>query len=161
MLKKLLTASACAACQGCCVFESYDIWNTPVLSNAVRQKAEALLPDAEFIHAGEASWRFRIRDAGEQFPCPLLDPKQGCLLGEDKPLMCKLYPFQIAELNGRLCITLSALCEVLMQREIGELLRFVKEELAEPVFTYAAAHPDEVLPHDGMSPILLWKPQEI
>lgn len=161
MLNKLLTLSECAACQGCCVFESYDIWNTPVLSDAVRRKTETLLPDAEFISHGTESWRFRIQDAGELFQCPLLHSEKGCLLGEEKPFMCRIYPFQIAELDGRQMITLSPLCDAMMRHPIGTLLHFLKEEAADQIFAYAAAHPDEVQPYDGMSLILLWKPQEI
>ena len=81
MLTKLLSRATCADCQLCCVFDRYDVWETPVLSDEIRQKAQALLPDAEFVSKGESSWLFRIREFDEDglFRCPLLDPAKGCL----------------------------------------------------------------------------------
>ena len=159
MLTQLLRRETCAACRSCCWFNSYDIWSTPVLNGETRLKAEALLPDAKFLQKGENAWVFRIEelDAEDNFPCPLLDPDKGCMLGTDKPFTCSLWPVQIMEIGGRQAITLSPLCAEIQKQPLAAILSFIKEELADRVFAYAAAHPLEVLPYDGVSVILLWK----
>ena len=89
--------------------------------------------------------------------CPLLDPEQGCMLGKEKPFCCSIWPVQIMEIEGKQAITLSPLCKAVLQQPFEEILTFVRSELAEVIFAYADAHPEEVLPYDGVSPILLWK----
>ncbi len=163
MLTGLLSRQTCAMCRKCCVFGRYDVWNTPVLNDEIRQEAEKLLPEARFIPKGEGSWLFRI-DVPEKdgmFTCPLLDPESGCMLGEEKPFICRIWPVQIMNVDGRLAITISPLCEAVTALPLGTLLRFVKTELAEEIFSYANAHLDEVQSYDGLSPILVWQPQKI
>ncbi len=164
MLTKLLSRAECAACKECCVFSLYDIWEQPALSPENYQKARLLLPDAEFIHKGQESFLFRIRETNsiphsDLFLCPLLDTEKGCLLGTEKPFECRIYPFQVTELNGRLAITLSPLCEVMLQKPVGTLLEVLKTELAEKIFSYAEQHPDIIRSYDDRNPVLLWKSQ--
>ncbi|MCR4644652.1 MAG: hypothetical protein K5695_04485 [Oscillospiraceae bacterium] len=159
MLTKLLRRETCAACKLCCQFSSYDIWSTPVLNAQVLAKVKELLPEAQFLRKAEDAWLFRVEDfdAEDNFPCPLLDPGQGCLLGEEKPFSCSIWPFLLTEAGGRQCIALSPLCHSVLQQPVDTLLRFVKDELSEVVFAYADAHPEEVLPYDGVSPVLVWR----
>ncbi len=159
MLTKLLSRETCADCQLCCVFDRYDIWETPVLSAEIRESAAALLPDAEFIRKGEESYLFRIRELDHEdlFGCPLLDPTSGCMLGEEKPFDCQIWPFRIMELGGRQAITIAPICEAMTAQPIGTLLAFLRDGLADTIFDYAAQHPDVIKPYDSMYPILLWK----
>ncbi|MBP0972700.1 MAG: YkgJ family cysteine cluster protein [Oscillospiraceae bacterium] len=163
MLTKLLRRETCADCKLCCQFNSYDIWNTPVLNAEVLAKVRDLLPEARFLQKGEDAWLFRVEefDAEDNFTCPLLDPERGCLLGAEKPLMCSIWPFQLMEAQGELCIALSPLCSAVLQLPMDTLLRFAKEELAGMVFAYADAHPAEVLPYDGVTPILVWRKESM
>ncbi len=163
MLTKLLSRATCADCRLCCVFDRYDIWETPILSQEVKERAEALLPDAEFVRKGESSYLFRIRtlEEGDLFHCPLLDPQKGCMMGENKPFDCQIWPFRIMEVDGKQAVTIAPICDAMMQQPIGTLLAFLKEGLADTIFTYVAQHPDVVKPYDPMYPILMWKPQEV
>ncbi|MDE5565032.1 MAG: hypothetical protein K2I93_07735 [Oscillospiraceae bacterium] len=163
MLTGLLSRQTCAMCRKCCVFGRYDVLNTPVLNSEVRQKTERLLPEARFLSKGEASWLFRMEVPREDgmFTCPLLHSENGCMLGDEKPFTCRIWPVQIMDVNGRLAITVSPLCEAIAALPLGTLLRFVKTQLAEEIFSYADAHPDEVQSYDGLSPVLVWKPQKI
>ncbi len=163
MLTKLLSRDTCAGCRLCCVFDRYDVWETPVLSKAVKEKAQALLPDAEFVSKGEKSFLFRIRELDEDdlFRCPLLDPAKGCMLGTEKPFDCQIWPYRIMELDGRQAITIAPICDAMAAQPLGTLVAFLKEGLADTIFNYAAQNPDVVKPYDSMYPILMWKPQEI
>lgn len=159
LLTKLLSRNACADCKECCVFSRYSTWEQPALSPENRQKAQQLLPDAKFISKGKESFLFRIREdyPEDLFLCPLLDTEKGCLLGENKPFECQIYPFQVCELNNRIAVTLSPLCEVMMQKPIGSLLEFLKQEAGEKIFAYAELHPDVIRPYDDRNLILLWR----
>lgn len=159
MLTKLLSRETCAKCRLCCVFDHYDVWETPVLSQEIKNNAEKLLPNAEFVSKGTCSYLFRIRefDDDDLFLCPLLDPQKGCRLGTEKPFDCQIWPFRIMELDGRQAITIAPICEAMMAQPIGTLLSFLKEGLADTIFDYAAENPDVVKPYDSMYPVLLWK----
>ena len=161
MLTKLLSRATCAECQLCCVFDGYSIWETPVISPEIRQKIESILPDVEFISKGNESYIFRIRELDENdlFACPLLDPAKGCLLGTEKPFDCQIYPFQVTEVGNRQAIILSTLCEAVAKENVCTLLNFLKEGIAEKIFSYAKQHPDVIRPYDFRSPVLFWKPE--
>ncbi len=160
MLTKLLSRSTCADCKLCCVFDRYDVWETPVLSQEVMEKARTLLPESEFVTKGENSYLFRIRelDGDDLFRCPLLDPDKGCMLGTEKPFDCQIWPYRIMELDGRQAITIAPICDAMMAQPLDKLLSFLREGLADTIFDYAELHPDVVKPYDYMYPILLWKP---
>lgn len=161
MLTKLLQRETCAGCRLCCIFDRYDVWETPVFSEEKRRKVLELLPDAEFISKGRESYIFRVRELDENdlFTCPLLDPTKGCMLGTEKPFDCAIWPFRIMDVNGRQAITIAPICDAMTAQPLGTLLSFLKEELADTIFAYAAEHPDVVQPYDDLYPILLWKPR--
>lgn len=163
MLTKLLSRETCAQCRLCCVFDRYDVWETPVLSKEIRQKILALLPETEFVSKGQESYLFRVRtlDENDLFTCPLLDPAKGCMLGTEKPFDCQIWPFRIMDVGGRQAITIAPICEAMTAQPVGTLLSFLKEGLADTIFAYAAAHPDVVQPYDDLYPILMWKPRKL
>lgn len=162
MLTKLLSRSTCASCRQCCTFSSYDIWSTPVLNGETLPRVRELLPEQQFLRKGENAWLFRVQSLSKEdtFTCPLLDPAYGCRLGEDKPFTCRIWPVQIMEVEGRQAITLSPICDAMLNLPLRTLLRFVRDELEDVIFAYADAHPDEVLPYDGVSPVLVWRVQK-
>lgn len=161
MLTKLLHREDCAACRLCCVFDSFDIRETPVFDSPTRDRIRQLCPGTEFLSRG-SFWQFRIRetDDGGCFACPLLDPAAGCRLGADKPFVCRFFPFRVMELSGRLVIAVSPFCETLARLPLQTLLDFLKDGIADSAFTYAAAHPDTVQPYDELYPLLLWEPRK-
>lgn len=157
MLTKLLSRQTCAECRLCCHFDCYDIWNTPLLSEALRDRISELLPETAFISKGESSYLFRICPDTETFACPLLNPSEGCILGDEKPFECRIWPLALMELDGRKLISISPLCKAMMDIPLSKLLAFLKEGIADEIFAYGEANPDAVQPYDRMYPILLWK----
>ncbi len=161
MLSKILTHEACANCKECCVFSRYDTWEQPALNPENRQKAEKLIPESRFVSKGKESCIFRIREdyPEDLFLCPLLDSETGCLLGEEKPFECQIYPFQVMKIDNHIGLVLSPLCEIVMKKPFQFLLEFAREELAGKVFAYARQHPDIIRKYDGMSPVLVFMPE--
>lgn len=162
MLTKLLQRETCADCRLCCIFDRYDVWETPIISTELRERILKMLPDAEFVSKGQESYIFRVRELDENdlFTCPLLDPAKGCRLGTDKPFDCQIWPFRIMDVNGRRAITMAPICDAMTALPLRTLLDFLKQELAETIFAYAAAHPDVVQPYDDLYPILYWEPKK-
>ncbi|MDE6004942.1 MAG: hypothetical protein K2G88_06105 [Oscillospiraceae bacterium] len=162
MLTKLLSRNTCAECKLCCIFSRYDILETPVLSPEIRKKCEQLLPEIKFISKGKESYLFRMNLTEQQdlFSCPLLNSETGCILGTEKPFDCQIWPFQITKINHQEAIIISTLCESMMQQPIGVLIDFLKQDLAEKIFSYAEQNPDIIRPYDNRSPVLVLKQEK-
>ena len=65
MLKKILSPESCAQCRLCCIFDRYDVWETPVFNEFQRDLILAERPDTEFVPKdGGLIWPYRIMDIG-------------------------------------------------------------------------------------------------
>lgn len=157
MLKKILSGTACAKCRLCCVFDRYDIWETPVFTREIMERIRAQRPDAEFIPWG-GGYIFKVLALSEEqlFSCPALTP-EGCMLGDDKPFDCRIWPYRIMELDGRRAITIASICDELYNRPLSQLVSFLKEGLADEIFSYADAHPEIVKPYYEGYPVLMFE----
>lgn len=49
MLKKILSGEACAKCRLCCIFDRYDVWETPVFTAELCERIKAARPQTEFV----------------------------------------------------------------------------------------------------------------
>ena len=144
MLKKILSGSVCADCRLCCVFDRYDIWETPLFEEETTAKIKAAFPDAKFAKKGGGFvlTSGEITD-GELFSCPALTDS-GCMLGDDKPFDCRIWPFRIMNGSGQRVIAVSSLCSAVYEQSHDKLRSFLKEELAEKIFDYADKFPEAV-----------------
>ena len=89
--------------------------------------------------------------------CPMLT-ENGCILGDNKPFDCKIWPFRVNDLNGTLVITLSPVCEAVSALPLDKLTDFVNSDrFAEKLFSEAANNPDMVKPYIKGYPILAAK----
>ena len=73
----------CASCRWCCVFDAEDCWEIPCGSD------------------GNPLFIFNLEKTEGNIPCPHLG-ENGCVLDDDKPLDCKMWPFR--KMNGRLAV---------------------------------------------------------
>lgn len=146
MLKKILSKDVCAECRLCCVFDRYDVWETPLFEEETMAKVRSAFPDAKFAKKGGgfALNSGEITD-GDLFSCPALTDS-GCMLGDDKPFDCRIWPFRIMNRDGQRVIAVSSLCSAVYGQSHDELRAFLKEGLAEEIFTYADKFPEAV--HD-------------
>ncbi len=155
MIKNLLSPQECAKCQLCCTFDSYDLWETPVIT---RDKANQILqdfkPDQEFVKRDESFLlKMKKEDGADLYYCSLLDRDKGCILGSEKPFDCKIWPFRIMALNGTRVITLSPVCPVVNTRPMEQIVKTCKEISAQ-IFAEADKHPQFVKPYLKGYPIL-------
>ena len=157
MLKKILDGKSCEKCRLCCIFDSSDIWETPVFTAETRDKLLEICPEAKFIKKDGGF----ILDSGELgkddlFRCPALTDK-GCILGDEKPFDCRIWPYRIMETGGKRAITIASVCEEMYSRPLSQLVGFLNEELAEKIFAYAGEHPEIVKPYEEGYPILMFE----
>ncbi|MGN0665242.1 MAG: YkgJ family cysteine cluster protein [Huintestinicola sp.] len=161
MLKNILSPEKCAGCRICCIFDSYDIWETPVVSRELRDRILSQRSDIEFISKGDSidSFLFKVRpyeiDGRGLFSCPALDHSKGCTLGDNKPFDCKIWPYRIMDMNGRRVITIASICPELYARPLKELVDELKNGLADIIFREADKNPDIIKPYEDGYPVLM------
>lgn len=156
MLKNILLNKDCAKCQICCVFENYDLWETPIISDELRKEIADDFPDQEFIKKGN-SWLMRMeQDEDGLFYCPMLDRKSGCMLDEKKPFDCRIWPYRIMNFNGTRVISIASICPVMYEKPLNILVEeLTKNGLAKIIFDEADKNPDIVKQYQDGYPILI------
>lgn len=155
MLKGLLSKSVCGECRICCGFDNTDLWEMPVMNEKTKNKLEYLRPGTEFI-GDEDSYTVKCKELshGELFYCPALDKNTGCILGEEKPFDCKIWPYRVMNFKGSKVITVCPVCKEIFSRPLRELVEFLEGGLAEKIDEYSNKHPDIVKDYDISYPIL-------
>ena len=159
MLKNILSSSDCAKCRICCIFDKYDVWETPVISSELYEKIKAVHPDLKFISKGDSgAYIFNMEsawdDKEEIFRCPALDPNKGCTLGENKPFDCSIWPYRIMNLNGAKVISIASICPEMYRKPLNELVDELDNGLAEKIFDEAEKNPEIIKPYEQGYPIL-------
>lgn len=157
MLKKILDGKVCAECRLCCIFDRYDVWETPVFTEEIRNKIIKYRPGTRFVEK-DGGYIFRVEEFDKDglFSCPALTDK-GCILGDEKPFDCRIWPYRIMEVGGRRAITIASICEEMYDRPLSQLVEFLKEGLAEKIFSYAVEHPEIVKPYYEGYPVLMFE----
>lgn len=155
MLSEILSKEECAKCQICCSFDSTDLWETPVISPQLRIKILDDYPEIKFVKKGE-SYLFRLEKEPEEdlYFCSVLDHKKGCVLGDEKPFDCKIWPLRVMDFNGKWVITLSPVCPVVKKISLDKLQNTAKK-LAPEIFKQAEKNPDIVKKYLPNYPILV------
>ncbi len=157
MLKKILSGESCAQCRLCCVFDRYDVWETPVFTEDIKNKILENAPDTQFLPV-DGGYIFKVREFDDEglFSCPALTEK-GCILGDEKPFDCRIWPYRIMNIGGRRAITIASICDELYNRPLSQLVDFLKEGLGDEIFAYADVHPEIVKPYYEGYPVLMFE----
>ena len=110
MIKQLLDSDACLKCRGCCRFSEADSVWTPLLS---RNEQEIL---SGVCHGGPGmikNGRLATVPAkeGAIHYCVLFSPSGNtCRCYEQRPLECRLYPFLINSVDGKVFLSVDMNC---------------------------------------------------
>ena len=157
MLKKILSGESCAKCRLCCIFDRYDVWETPVFTEEIKNRILENAPGTEFA-AVEGGYMFRVREFDSEglFRCPALTEK-GCMLGDEKPFDCRIWPYRVMNVGGRRAITIASICDELYSRPLSQLVDFLKDGLGSKIFAYAKAHPEIVKEYYTGYPVLMFE----
>lgn len=155
MLSKILSKSECAECRICCSFDSYDLWETPVITDEIKARALEINPSQRFSEiSGARLFRMEREPDEDLYFCPMLDHKKGCLLKDEKPFDCRIWPLRVMNFEGRRVIVLSPVCPTVFAKPISEV-KALADELAPVIFAEADKTPEMVKPYIAGYPILL------
>ncbi len=161
MLSKILSKEECAKCRLCCSFDSYDLWETPVITTKLAsQILQEYLPQQEFVRRdGHFLLKMDKEPDADLYYCSLLDHNTGCILGSEKPFDCRIWPYRVMSLGIIRVITLSPVCPVVQTKPLKEIQDLAKE-LAPAIFEYADENPAAVKPYiDGYPIMVVEKPE--
>lgn len=155
MLSEILSKEECKNCRICCSFNSEDIWETPVITPELKNRILDDYPELRFISKDDCFiFRMDKEPDRELYFCSVLDQEKGCVLGEEKPFDCKIWPFRVMQLDGRRVITLSPVCPVLWEKPISRLTDLAKK-LAPVIFAQADKTPSVVKKYLPGYPVLV------
>ncbi len=145
MLTEILSREECAKCRICCCFDSYDIWEAPVISKELSEKIkDDINPVQEFVPKGDSFVMKMKKEQDEDlYYCSVLDHSKGCLLSTEKPFDCSIWPLRVMRFEGKRVIALSPVCPVVITRPIDKVVA-VAMKLSDKIFSEADKNPDLV-----------------
>lgn len=159
MLGNILSPKKCAECKLCCIFDKYDVWETPVVTSELYKKLSAERPELRFTpRGGNDGYIFNMEDCWDEeeeiYRCPALDSENGCTLGEDKPFDCRIWPYRVMDLNGAMVISIAGVCPETYSMPLKTLIGELENGLADVIFSEAQKNPSIVKPYQQGYPIL-------
>lgn len=154
MLGELLSREECAKCKICCCFDSDDIWEAPVITDEMADKIVKSVVNQNFIVQNDV----RILKMDKEYDkdlyyCSLLDHNTGCIMKDQKPFDCKIWPFRVMDFDGRLVITLSPVCPIIKTKPFEKIID-VLDKISPIIFEQAENNPEIVKPYIEGYPIL-------
>lgn len=137
----ILTKSQCAECRQCCSFESYGLWDTPLVTDDIMRRALDICPTQRFSDiSGRRLFVMEKQPGSDVYRCPMLDHSTGCRLGDGKPFECRIFPFRVMRLEGRLVIAVSPVCPAAADMSLSALIKEAGR-LADAIFAEAEKEP--------------------
>lgn len=161
MLRNILSGKTCAECRKCCVFDRYDIWEAPVFSAENLAVMRENGCDADFVSvSGGFMFKAESFGAAQEFACPALG-ENGCILGNEKPPECRIFPLRVMDKDGVRVIAADTVCTVFAAEHLSELVRFVRSDgFADRLFACADENPHIVRPYLCGLPIAAYESPE-
>ncbi len=117
----------------------------PVVFPYTKREDGSLSLDVRVVYALTLGYT----DVDDEAGCVYLDPNRGCLLGEDRLIACKKYPFtsrnvpgtdQIGLIIGLDCPGWSYEDGELMVDEEGELTQYAQKNFVDPLFSFISGN---------------------
>lgn len=156
MLKKILSHETCGKCRICCGFDESDKWEIPLVFGELKEYIDKRY-DCKLVPRGN-EYVFDMEFDGDKVVCCPMAGENGCVLGDMKPFDCKIWPFRVNRLDGRLVITVSPVCGAVSGLPLSRLTEFLRENgFADMLFEQAELHGDMVKPYIEGYPILAVK----
>ena len=150
----ILTREQCAQCRVCCSFESYDLFDTPLVTDEILRRALEVRPETKVSDVSGRRLFVMERQQGSDIHfCPMLDHERGCLLGDGKPFECRIFPLRLAEFEGRMVIAVSPICPAAAAMPLEKLIEEVKR-LSAAIFAEGRREPQIVRGIEPGCPIL-------
>jgi len=141
MLSKILKAEDCKRCKKCCNFFLSEDWDIPLFTES---EMNLNIINSNIVFYRSKLWKIRILGLNNEkrTPCPFLDESTGCILKDNKPFECKIWPFQIMKSNkSKSLIALSKECPIINMYGKDELIAIAQEN-KDVLFKVAREYPE-------------------
>ena len=146
MLSEILSNETCGKCKGCCYFDKDDLWEVPLLTPETAKIIEKNYSETKLVK-NKSLMLFDIPKLSEDemFVCPMLTDK-GCILKDDKPFDCKIWPFRIMyDENENASIAVSAYCKPVSSISKEKLKDFlISSGLIDKIKKYYLEYPESI-----------------
>ena len=130
MLKSVLTKEQCAGCRICCSFTMEDVWEAPVLTNfQTKEKYRA---------------EYNFKTSEEILLCPMLNEKEGCILGDNKPFECKIWPLRVFRDENHIKIGIAKICPAFSEQSDEKLIELLRGGLYDAINEECKRNPEIV-----------------
>ena len=146
MLKDLLTPQDCAKCRFCCSIKKQGLWELYVLSTSEMENLRKKYPEVQFKYVKRNNCAGYVADmennykiGEEEIPCPF--NKNGCILGEDKPFECAVWPFRAMKFVNKIVVAFCKDCPILAKKSFKEIESLLESGLAEKILNYSQKFP--------------------
>jgi len=146
-LDSIISPEDCAKCRFCCSYRRCSLWETPLFDldsveklkkNFPGQKAKfKFFDDFATINIDDC---YKTDDPEEEAPCWFNNGK-GCILGEDKPFECSVWPLRLMRKDNKLVITLSLGCKVVCSKPLSKIQEILDDGLDKKLLEYAKKVP--------------------
>ncbi len=164
MLRSILSPSECAECKFCCSFRRCSLWETPRFDAEQTAELQRKYPRAKFksvdgVYTIDIDGCYKTDDPEEEALCWFNEGK-GCILGEDKPFECAVWPLRVMRKDSQLVIVLSPGCRVLSSKPLSDIQRLVDAGLGEKMLEHARKIPEYVREYREGYPVLMVSQEE-
>jgi Fe-S-cluster containining protein len=133
MLKEILSPKTCEKCRGCCYFDDDDLWEVPTVTPELAGYIEKNFPEIKLkSKENNAVYYFDMVDTisdedDKIYICNALS-ENGCILGENKPFDCRIWPFRLMKnKENEVKIAVSKYCEAVSSISVERLENFLIE----------------------------------
>ncbi len=154
MLKEILNNKTCARCQICCLFDSSDIWEMPLITPELSERIAKDYPEIKMKPVSEkAQCKVFDADYGKDglAHCPMLTEK-GCALGDEKPFDCRIWPFRLMKKGNLLLLTLSPVCPSVSGLPVDKISEFAQKIIPD-ILAEANRNPEMIKPYEAGYPV--------
>ena len=144
-LDSILSSEDCSKCRFCCSFRRCSLWETPLFERDSAEKLKKIFPEAEFKFFGDLATIniddcYKTTDPEEEALC-WFNKGKGCILGNDKPFDCSVWPLRVMRKNNELVIALSSGCKVICSKPLSKIKKILDDGLEEKLLEYAKRFP--------------------
>ena len=160
LLDPVLQSADCMSCRDCCKFGDNDCFDSPMFTENEKKVILKKFHDVRFVKVGKL-WKVVLVDisgkkAVAKYICPFYNSQEHkCLIYSIRPFDCSTWPFYIMKSHGKVMITLSKDCPVVLSNKLDYLLKFAEESVAPYMIKRAIKYPDLVTPYHNDAIILL------
>ena len=152
MLKKILCSEDCAKCQICCKFEQDELIDAPTFTEEEMLKSLSKKGNLLFAERGQV-YQIVLESWRGKYICPLLT-HMGCILDDERPFDCKLWPFYVMRKNRKYVITITEDCPVVNKKSISIIKSCIDNVFLERCRRVISEYPDMITDYNRNMTVL-------